>query len=80
MYGIEIFFLIFFLFIYDRHTVREREAETQAERSRLHAPGSRRGIRSQVFRIAPWAKGRRQTAAPPRDPYIRIFSKKNWKQ
>ena len=24
------------------------------------------GTRSWVFRIAPWAKGRRQTAAPPR--------------
>uniref|UniRef100_A0A8C0T5V2 Uncharacterized protein n=1 Tax=Canis lupus familiaris TaxID=9615 RepID=A0A8C0T5V2_CANLF len=26
-------------------------------RSRLHAPGARRGIRSQVSRITPWAKG-----------------------
>uniref|UniRef100_A0A8I3NHI3 Leptin receptor overlapping transcript-like 1 n=1 Tax=Canis lupus familiaris TaxID=9615 RepID=A0A8I3NHI3_CANLF len=30
--------------------------------------GARRGTRSQDSRIAPWAKGRRQTAAPPRDP------------
>ena len=29
----------------------------------------RRGIRSRVSRIAPWAKGRRQTTAPPRDPH-----------
>ena len=50
-------------------TEREREAETQAEgeAGSMHQepdvgfdPGS--------TRIAPWAKGRRQTAAPPRDP------------
>ena len=52
-------------------TQRERERERQRHRQReKQAPrtGSRRGIRSQVSRIAPWAKGRRQTAAPPRDP------------
>ena len=60
--------LTFFLkdFIYSRET--QREAETDRGRSRLHAPGARCGIRSRVSRIAPWAKGRRQTAAPPRDP------------
>eukprot|EP00071_Canis_lupus_P032207 XP_022265764.1 centrosomal protein of 44 kDa isoform X4 [Canis lupus familiaris] len=47
---------------------RERGRDTGRGRSRLHAPGARRGIRSRVSRIAPWAKGRRQTAAPPRDP------------
>ena len=50
-------------------TERERGAETQAEGEvgSLHRkpdvgfdPGS--------TRITPWAKGRRQTAAPPRDP------------
>ena len=30
--------------------------------------GARCGIPSRVSRIAPWAKGRRQTVAPPRDP------------
>ena len=38
----------------------EREAETEA--------GSLHGTRSWVSRIAPRAKGRRQTAEPPRDP------------
>ena len=53
----------------EREREREREAETQGRgRSRLHAPGARRGIPSRVSRIAPWAKGRRQTAAPPRGP------------
>ena len=63
------FFFNFILFIYDRHTVREREAETQAEgeAGSMHQE-PRRGIRSSVSRIAPWAKRRRQTAAPPRDP------------
>ncbi|CAD7675636.1 unnamed protein product [Nyctereutes procyonoides] len=45
-------------------------------RGRPHAPGARRGIRSGVSRIAPWAKGRRQTAAPPRDPLTSFLNKK----
>ncbi|CAK7310509.1 hypothetical protein VULLAG_LOCUS15445 [Vulpes lagopus] len=66
--------------------VTEREKERGRDigrgRSRLHAPGARRGTRSQVSRIAPWAKGRHQTAAPPRDPpsvpsYWRSFLKLN---
>ena len=61
------------------HTQRERERErergsnTGRGRSRLHAPGARCGIRSRVSGIAPWAKGRRQTAAPPRDPQLVLF-------
>ena len=51
-------------------TERERGRDTGRGRSRLHAPGARCGIRSRVSRIAPWAKGRRQTAAPPRDPHF----------
>ena len=47
---------------------RERGRDIGRGRSRLHAPEARCGIRSRVSRIAPWAKGRRQTAAPPRDP------------
>ena len=35
--------------------------------------GAQHGIRSWISRIAPWAKGRRQTAAPPRDPYFSFF-------
>ena len=63
-----------YLFIYERERDRQREWErergrdTGRGRSRLHAPGARRGIRSWVSRIVPWAKGRRQTTAPPRDP------------
>ena len=53
----------------ERERERERGRDTGRGRSRLHAPGARRGIRSWVSRIAPWAKGRRQTAAPPRDPW-----------
>ena len=57
--------------------MREREAETQAEgeAGSMHrepdvgsdpgSPGS-----------APWAKGRRQTAAPPRDPHFIINLKR----
>ena len=66
------FFKDLFLFIYDSHT--ETERGRGRERSRLHAPGARHGIRSQVSRITPWAKGRRQTTAPPRDPSLTLFS------
>ena len=51
-----------------RERRRDRARDTGRGRSRLHALGARRGIRSQASRTAPWAKGRRQTAAPPRDP------------
>uniref|UniRef100_A0A8C0JYE8 Neogenin n=1 Tax=Canis lupus dingo TaxID=286419 RepID=A0A8C0JYE8_CANLU len=37
---------------------RERGRDSGRGRSRLHALGARCGIRSQVSRIAPWAKGR----------------------
>ena len=56
-----------------RDTEREREAETQAEGEAGSVPGARCGTRSQVSRIAPWAKGRRQTAKPPRDPQTSLL-------
>ena len=56
------------MIVTQRERERERGRDTGRGRSRLHAPGARRGIRSQVSRIAPWAKGRRQTTATPRDP------------
>ncbi|CAD7688446.1 unnamed protein product [Nyctereutes procyonoides] len=52
---------------------REREAETQAEGEAGSMPGARRGTRSPDSRIAPWAKGKRQTAEPPRDPQVHCF-------
>ena len=58
------FFLRFYLFIHER----EREAETQAEGEAGSMQGARRGTRSRDSRIRPWAKGRRQTTEPPRDP------------
>ena len=51
-----------------RDTGRGRGRDTGRGRSRLHAPGARRGTRSRDSRIATWAKGRRQTAEPPRGP------------
>ena len=55
-------------------TEREREAETQAEgeAGSMHREPDV-GIRSRVSRIAPWAKGRRQTDAPPRDPHFNML-------
>nr|XP_055187901.1 protein archease isoform X1 [Nyctereutes procyonoides] len=44
------------------------EAETQAEGETGSTLGARRRTRSWDSRIVPWAKGRRQTAEPPRDP------------
>ena len=71
------FFFNFYLFmiVTERERERERRRDTGRGRSRLHASGARRGIRSQVSRIVPWAKGRRQTAVPPRDPkdFIYLF-------
>ena len=66
-----LFYFIYFFYLFMIVTERERESrDTGRGRSRLHAPGARCGIRSRVSRIAPWAKGRRQTAAPPRDPFL----------
>ena len=69
------FILLYFLFIYDSDTQRERGRDTGRERSRLHAPGARHGTPSRVSRIVPWAKGRCQTAAPPRDPHTMFLKK-----
>ena len=68
-------FVFFFFkdFIYLSMRDREREGEREAEREVGSMQGARCGTRSRVSRIAPWAKGRRQTAAPPRDPYLFIF-------
>ena len=52
----------------DREREREGEAETQAEGEAGSMQGAQRGTRSQDSRITPWAKGRRKTAEPPRDP------------
>ena len=52
---------------------REREAETQAEGEAGSMQGAQRGTRSQDSRITPQAKGRRQTAEPPRDPLLQHY-------
>ena len=46
----------------------ERETETQEEGEADSMLGARHGTGSQDSRIVPWAKGRRETAEPPRDP------------
>ena len=51
----------------------EREAETQAEGEAGSMQGAGCGTRSWDSRIAPQAKGRCQTAAPPRDPSTTYF-------
>ena len=53
----------------EREREREREAETQAEgeAGSMHREPDV-GFDPGVSRIVPWAKGRRQTTAPPRDP------------
>ena len=70
------FFNFFYLFMIFRERERERGRDIGRGRSRLYALGARRGIQSRVSRIAPWAKGRRQTAAPPRDPVNKYFYQK----
>ena len=68
-----IYLFIFKDFIYLFMIDIEREAETQAEGEAGSMQGARCGTRSWDSRIAPWAKGRRQTAEPPRDP-LNMFS------
>ena len=72
-----VFFLRFYLLIHKRQREREREREREAGRDTdTGEAGSiqeaRHGTRTQDSRITPWAKGRCQTAEPPRDPYILI--------
>ena len=64
-----------------RVTEREREAETQAEgeAGSMHREPDV-GTRSRVSRIASWAKGRRQTAVPPRDPSHEFLKSENASQ
>ena len=57
-----------YLFMIDIERERVREAETQAEGEGGFMLGAQRGTRSRDSRIVPWAKGRHQTAEPPRDP------------
>ena len=45
-----------YLFIHERQRLREREAETQAEEEAGSTQGARRGTRSRISRIAPWAE------------------------
>ena len=63
-----LFFFNFYLFMIVTEREIERGRDIGRGRSRVHAQGARCGILSRVSRIAPWAKGRRQTTAPPRDP------------
>ena len=90
-FGFFFFFFFFFLrFIYlftiDTHRERKREAETQEEGEAGSMPGAWCGTRSRDSRIASWAKGRRQTAEPPRpslnmlylNTYIYFFFKKRF--
>ena len=64
------FFFNFYLFMIVTHRERERERQRHRQKEK-QAPctGSPTWDSIRVSRIAPWAKGRRQTAAPPRDPW-----------
>ena len=68
------FFKILFIYLFIHSFIHsfmrdtQREAETQAEGEAGPLRGARRGTRSQDSRTASWAKGRRQTTEPPRDP------------
>ena len=53
--------------------MRDTEAETQAEREAGSMQGAQCGTQSWDSRIMPWAKGRRQTTEPPRDPLNPFF-------
>ena len=56
-----------------RERERERERQRHRQRNKSSMLGARSRTRSRDPRIAPWAKGRRQNAEPPRDPRILFF-------
>ena len=56
---------------------REREAETQAEGEAGSMQGARRGTRSQVSRITPWAAGGAKPLSHQGCPIILYVSKSN---
>ena len=64
------FFLRFYLFIHERHTDCEREAETQAEGEAGSMQGAPRGTRSRVSRITIWAKGDAKPLSHPGSPKV----------
>ena len=68
-------FIFFKDFIYFFMRDTEREAETQAEGEAGSIREARCGTRFQDSGITPWAKGRHQTAEPPRDPLACQFIK-----
>ena len=51
------FFFTYYLFIYSWETQRERQRHRQREGEAGSMQGARRGTRSQVSRITPWAAG-----------------------
>ena len=56
--------------------VSQRERERQRHRQReKQAPCTGSPMWDSILglQVAPWAKGRRQTAAPPRDPWLKVF-------
>ena len=59
--------------------VREREAETQAEGEAGSMQGARRGTRSQVSRIRPWAEGGGKPLSHPGCPASFINVDKKFK-
>ena len=63
-----------FIYLFMRDT--QREAETQAERETGSMQEARRGTRSWVSRVTPWAEGRRLTIEPPRRLYFQYFNLK----
>ena len=63
------FFLRFiYLFIHDREKEKERERGRHRQREKQAPCQEPDGTRSRDSRITPWAKGRRKTAEPPRNP------------
>ena len=68
------FSTFFFKFIYDSHTHRERGRDTGRGRSRLHAPGARRGIRSRVPGLRPGPKAGAKPLRHPGIPFLILYS------
>ena len=70
-----------------RDTLKGREAETQAEEEAGSMQEARRGTRSRVSRITPWAEGGAKPLSHPGCPdfllylykrFIYLFERENW--
>ena len=68
-----VFLFYDFIYLFMRDTLKEREAETQAEEEAGSMQEARRGTRSRVSRITPWAEGGAKPLSHPGCPDFLLY-------